>query len=163
MTRRGLCASVAASPPSRLLRSPRGSGELSDRESALIKSSRQVIGGDLCPPQPRAPRLPFNPSMPVQRLGGTSLPGPTSNGPRHYQSQKQGRESGVGGDAPSQPLRVVPAGGAVAPRRYQGSPAGLLSSKRHIGLSPGYSGAGTRPPILFPTSGLRAGVHQLVM
>lgn len=63
----GLRASVPASPPCRLLRSPRGSGEPGDGESDLIKSSSQVIGCDLCPPQLRARGSCFNPSLPAQR------------------------------------------------------------------------------------------------
>lgn len=48
---RGLQASI---PTPAACCDPLGVGEPGDRERALIKSSCQVIGCDLCPPQPRA-------------------------------------------------------------------------------------------------------------
>ena len=74
--RRGLSASVSAFPPCHILRPPRGSGEQSDRESALIKSSCQVIGCDLCPPQARAHGSCLTLRRPPNSLSRPPPPGP---------------------------------------------------------------------------------------
>ena len=95
--RRGLSASVSAFPPCHILRPPRGSGEQSDRESALIKSSCQVIGCDLCPPQARAHGSCLTLRRPPNSLRGMSLPTPTFSPSGTTGARNPGGESRAGG------------------------------------------------------------------
>lgn len=162
--RLGLRASVPASPPCRALRSPRGSGERSDRESALIKSSCQVIGCDLCPPQPRAQGSCLTLRRPPNSLRGLSLPAPTFSPPVTTGARNPGGESraGGGGEPPPSAFELFQQG---APLPHLGAwslhprtPQPLSSLERSPWIQLQLQRSGARPPQLrLARSGLPAG------